>query len=61
MFYVYILRSLKDGKLYTGFTSDLRRRVKEHFSGENLTLKSWAGVVSSRRCFLNRKSYKMFC
>ena len=32
MFYVYILRSLKDDKLYIGMTSDLERRVKEHES-----------------------------
>jgi len=30
MFYVYILKSEKNGKLYKGFTSDLRRRIKEH-------------------------------
>lgn len=29
---VYILRC-KDNKLYTGITSDLRRRVKEHKKG----------------------------
>ncbi len=30
MFYVYILRSLKDNKFYIGFTADLRRRIGEH-------------------------------
>ncbi|MBA3724025.1 MAG: GIY-YIG nuclease family protein [Candidatus Levybacteria bacterium] len=33
MFYIYILKSLKDNKLYTGFTSDLRKRLKEHQYG----------------------------
>lgn len=33
MFYSYILRSSKDGKLYTGYTNDLKRRFKEHLSG----------------------------
>jgi len=33
MFYVYVLRSLKDRKLYVGYTNDLRRRFKEHNSG----------------------------
>ncbi|MHB9019582.1 MAG: GIY-YIG nuclease family protein [Minisyncoccota bacterium] len=33
MFYVYILKSLKDNKLYIGSTSDLNRRYKEHNSG----------------------------
>jgi putative endonuclease len=34
MYYVYILYSLKDNE-YTSSTSDLKRRIKEHFSGES--------------------------
>lgn len=34
MFYVYILKSRKDGNLYIGFTSDLRKRLEEHNSGK---------------------------
>ncbi|MEK7169511.1 MAG: GIY-YIG nuclease family protein [Patescibacteria group bacterium] len=30
MFYIYILRSLKDNSLYIGYTNDLKRRFKEH-------------------------------
>ena len=30
MHYVYVLRSLKDGNLYTGYASDLRSRVAAH-------------------------------
>lgn len=30
MFYVYILRSIESNRLYTGFTSDLRKRLSEH-------------------------------
>ena len=33
MYYVYILKSKKDGTLYKGTTSDLKRRVPEHNSG----------------------------
>lgn len=33
MWYVYILGSRKDGKLYVGSTDDLQRRVKEHQDG----------------------------
>lgn len=33
MFYVYILNNPKVRKLYIGYTSDLRRRLKEHKSG----------------------------
>ena len=34
MWFVYILRSLKDKKLYIGSTDDLRRRLTEHNSAE---------------------------
>ena len=30
MFYVYMIKSEKDGNLYTGSTNDLRRRLSEH-------------------------------
>jgi len=33
-YYVYVLRSQKDGNLYTGYTSDLERRIREHEGGE---------------------------
>ena len=39
MFFVYILKSLKDGDLYIGSTNDLRRRVEEHNSGKSLATK----------------------
>ncbi len=28
--FVYLLRSLKDGKCYVGWTTDLKRRLEEH-------------------------------
>jgi putative endonuclease len=34
MHYVYILRSTKDGKYYTGCTKDLRKRFSEHNDGK---------------------------
>ena len=34
MYYVYVIRSLVDGKLYKGFTSDLRQRIRSHNKGE---------------------------
>lgn len=33
-YYVYILRSSKDKKLYIGFTDNLRRRFSEHNQGK---------------------------
>ena len=35
MYYVYILKSLKDGRLYTGVTQDLEHRLAEHNIGKN--------------------------
>jgi putative endonuclease len=32
-FYIYVLRSLKDGDFYTGYTHDLRKRIDEHKKG----------------------------
>ena len=34
MFYIYVLKSLKNGRHYTGYTNNLERRLKEHFSGQ---------------------------
>ncbi len=33
-FYVYILKSKKDGKMYIGSTKNLRIRINEHMKGE---------------------------
>ena len=30
MFYVYVLKSKVDDKLYIGYTDDLKRRISEH-------------------------------
>lgn len=37
MHYVYILKSRKDGKIYIGRTSDLRKRLKEHNGNKNFS------------------------
>lgn len=34
MFYFYVLKSLKDEKLYWGYSDDLRRRIKDHNAGK---------------------------
>jgi putative endonuclease len=33
MYYVYILFSLKDRQLYTGYTPDLKARINKHSNG----------------------------
>ncbi|MDO8486623.1 MAG: GIY-YIG nuclease family protein [Candidatus Staskawiczbacteria bacterium] len=34
MYYFYVLK-LKNGKLYKGFTNDLKRRIADHKSGQS--------------------------
>jgi putative endonuclease len=33
MYYIYVLKSLNDGRLYTGSTGDLKRRIYRHNKG----------------------------
>ena len=33
MYYTYVLHSEKDGKLYTGYSPDLKNRMKAHENG----------------------------
>jgi len=55
MYYVYILRSIKDDSRYVGYTSNLRRRFYEHNRGDvNFTKNKkphklgWFSVFSSK-------------
>lgn len=43
MFYVYVLDCVDEGKhtLYTGFTSNLRQRIKHHRAGNTKTTKKF--------------------
>jgi len=41
MFYIYVLESLKNKSLYFGYTSDLKKRLKEHNSGKNFSTKPY--------------------
>lgn len=40
MYYTYVLYSLKDKMLYTGYTSDIENRLKDHINGEVLSTKN---------------------
>jgi putative endonuclease len=39
-YYTYVLKSLKDNKLYIGWTNDLRRRLKSHNFGKVTSTKN---------------------
>ena len=34
MYYVYVIQSSKDKQFYTGFTTDLENRLREHNAGK---------------------------
>lgn len=40
MYYTYILKSKKDKLFYTGYTKDLKSRLKEHSSGKVFSTKN---------------------
>ena len=40
MFYIYILQSEKDHQFYTGYTADLKNRLKEHNAGKVASTKN---------------------
>lgn len=37
MFHVYVLRSVKDGNIYIGYTNDLRKRIVQHNHGQSFS------------------------
>lgn len=68
MFYVYILKSRIDNKLYIGYTADLRRRLEEHNAGQNQSTKSripfslvyYEAYVSSKDARIRENRLKQF-
>lgn len=40
MFYVYVLFNKETNRYYVGYTPDLRKRIKNHYSGKVLSTKS---------------------
>lgn len=40
MFYTYVLLSLKDNKFYTGYTSDIEKRLLYHNNGQVFSTKN---------------------
>lgn len=39
LYYVYVLKSLRDGNLYTGYTTDLKLRFEQHNNGYSVHTK----------------------
>lgn len=54
-YYTYILQSEKNGSLYIGYTSDLKKRLKEHNSGLSRATKPFIPYkLIFYEAFLNR-------
>jgi len=65
-YYVYVLRSLRDGSFYVGFTSDLTKRLTEHNSGKVHSTKNripfelvyWEGCLNQKDATTREKYLK---
>ena len=58
-FYIYILFSLKDNKLYIGYTENLKVRLGEHFNGKSLATKNRRPLILIHyEAFTNQKDAK---
>jgi len=55
MYYVYILQSKKDKSFYTGFTTDLKLRLKDHNTHGNKYSSSRAPYELSWYCAFKSK------
>lgn len=40
MYYVYVLKSLKDNEIYTGYSSNLKSRIERHNKGLVISTKN---------------------
>ena len=66
MYYVYVLKSIKDESLYIGYSSNLKLRLKEHFDGlvtatkdrRPLKLVYYECGLSKEKAILREKSLK---
>jgi putative endonuclease len=41
MFFIYIIKSQKDGRLYKGLTKDILNRLREHNNGKQKSTKAY--------------------
>ncbi len=57
-YYTYILKSKKNGKLYTGYTDDLRKRLTQHNEGKSTYTKSRGPfvIIYYEACLLKEKA-----
>lgn len=57
IWYIYIIKCLKDDSLYTGITNNLEKRIKAHNSGKGAKYTKYRGPVQLLKYFqVNNKS-----
>ena len=57
MYYIYVLYSKKDKKLYIGYSADLRTRVTKHLKGQvSITKNRLPLVLVYYEAFINEKA-----
>lgn len=57
--YIYILQSMKNGDLYVGYATDLRKRLQEHNHGLNFSTKPYKPwKLIHYEAYLNEKDAK---
>ncbi len=65
-YYVYVLKSLKDKNFYTGYTTDISKRVSEHNTGKVISTKNrrpfelvyWEGCLNQQDATTREKYLK---
>ena len=65
-YFVYILKSLKDEKFYTGHTADIKKRLKQHNSGRVRSTKArrpfelvyWESLETRKEAMLRERELK---
>ena len=68
MFYVYVLKSKINNKIYIGFSDNLKKRIKKHNQGlvqstknlRSLTLIYYEAYLSKKDALIREKRLKQF-
>ncbi|OGU50678.1 MAG: excinuclease ABC subunit C, partial [Ignavibacteria bacterium GWC2_35_8] len=65
-YYIYVLKSLRDGMFYTGYTNNINRRLAEHNKGIVISTKNrnpfklvyWEGCLNKQDATVREKYLK---
>ncbi|OGZ04437.1 MAG: hypothetical protein A2648_01705 [Candidatus Lloydbacteria bacterium RIFCSPHIGHO2_01_FULL_41_20] len=60
MHYVYVIKQIKDDIYYIGYTSDLKRRFKEHNAGQECKLIYYESYLFDKSARQRERSLKQY-